>query len=112
MVFHASSVGVGGEFMKEHDEHQFVVTIQVLVSVTDGPAVIASPCALRITQLDEDAIEVYVPSLDEAVLSRFHRMLDSWMHTFDGMQVCEHTETVVPWQPRPGRPAWWHTDSG
>jgi hypothetical protein len=96
--------------VSDDDDRQFVVTMQVLVSVTDAERVTADPCAMRITQRDGGMVEVYVPDLDEAVLNRFSSLLDSWVQTVNGMQVREHTETVKPWEPGTGRTAWWDTD--
>jgi len=71
----------------------------VLVTVEDAGAVVAHPCATRISQTQEGTVEVYIPSVREAVLDRFHAVLDQWTATSAGLHVAEHTRTSGPGRP-------------
>jgi len=76
-----------------------------LVTVEDAGAVVAHPCATRISQTQEGTVEVYIPSLREAVLDRFHAVLDQWTATTAGLHVAEHTRTSGPGRPMRALPA-------
>ena len=71
----------------------------MLVTVEDAGAVVAHPCATRISQTQEGTVEVYIPSVREAVLDRFHAVLDQWTATSAGLHVAEHTRTSGPGRP-------------
>jgi len=92
------------------DDQRFVVSIEVLVTVEDAGAVVAHPCATRISQTQEGTVEVYIPSVREAVLDRFHAVLDQWMATSAGLHVAGHTENVRPWPADAGSAGWWRRE--
>ena len=88
---------------------QLVLDLHVLVTVDDPVAVMSHPAATLITALDDGTVEVCVPPLPYAVLSRFQALLDQWLQTpTDGLRVAEHTETVREWPPvNATTNSWW-----
>jgi hypothetical protein len=74
------------------------VTITVRVQVTDPPAVLSHPSALRYRLGPDGEPAVYVPgSVEEAVIARFTAMLDGMYEPCGGLVVCEHSEQLAAW---------------
>jgi hypothetical protein len=92
------------------ESRQLVLDLHVLVTVDDPVAVMSHPAATLITALDDDGtVEVYLPLLPYAVLSRFQALLDQWLQTPTyGLRVAEHTETIREWPPiNATTDSWW-----